>query len=182
MRRRSFLTGAAAISASALCPAIQADSPQRAIQVAAGQARFGEHMRMGGGGSIIDWKVLSQDNNGGWCTFESQWHAKGGPPLHIHRSQDEWFYVVQSEFIAQVGDERFRVSAGDSLFAPRGIPHAFAHVGDGEGKMIVAYQPAGSMEDFFREQSKLTGTPSAEESQRMYRAHGLELVGPPLSI
>jgi quercetin dioxygenase-like cupin family protein len=108
--------------------------------------------------------------------------VKGGPPLHIHRSQDEWFYVIQSEFIAQVGDERFQLSPGDSIFGPRQIPHTFAHVGDGEGKMIVAYQPAGSMEDFFREQSKLNGTPSPEETQRMYRAHGLELVGPPLSL
>jgi quercetin dioxygenase-like cupin family protein len=107
---------------------------------------------------------------------------KGGPPLHPHQSQDEWFYVIQSEFVVQVGDERFRATPGDSLFAPRQVPHTFAHVGDGAGKMITAFQPAGSMEAFFREQSKITGAPSAEEVQRMFRAHGMEVLGPPLAL
>jgi mannose-6-phosphate isomerase-like protein (cupin superfamily) len=182
MKRRSILTGAAAISASALGSPIQADSPQRVIRVAAGQDRFSEHLPLGGGRSIVYWKVSAKDNGGAWSVFEAQWQAKGGPPLHVHQSQDEWFYVIQGEFVVQVGDERFRATPGDSLLAPRQVPHTFAHIGDGAGKMITAFQPAGSMEAFFREQSKITGAPSAEEVQRMFRAHGMEVLGPPLAL
>jgi hypothetical protein len=64
MKRRTFLTGSAAMSAAAISPTLRADSPQRAIRVAAGQARFGEDTPLGGGGSIIDWKVSATDNNG----------------------------------------------------------------------------------------------------------------------
>jgi hypothetical protein len=59
---------------------------------------------------------------------------------------------------------------GDSILALRQVPHTFAHVGDGAGKMITAFQPAGSMEAFFREQSKITGAPTAEEVQRTGKA------------
>src|ERR1700722_13536879 len=119
MKRRSILTGAAAMSASALVSPIQADSPQRVIRVAAGQDRFSEHLPLGGGRSIVYWKVSAKDNRGAWSVFEAQWQMKGGPPLHVHQSQDEWFYVIQGEFVVQVGDERFRATPGDSLLAPR---------------------------------------------------------------
>ena len=57
MKRRSILTGAAAIDASVLGSPIQADPPQRVIRVAAGQDRFSEHLPLGGGRSIVYWKV-----------------------------------------------------------------------------------------------------------------------------
>ena len=89
MKRRSILTGAAAMGVSALGSPIQADSPQRVIRVAAGQDRFSEHLPLGGGRSIVYWKVSAKDNGGVWSVFEAQWQAKGGPPLHVHQSQDE---------------------------------------------------------------------------------------------
>ena len=48
----------------------------------------------------------------------------------------------------QVGDERFRHTPGDSLLAPRKVPHTFARLGDGQGRLLIAYEPAGDMEDF----------------------------------
>ena len=32
-------------------------------------------------------------------------HAKGGPPRHLHRDQDEWFHVIEGEYIVEIGDE-----------------------------------------------------------------------------
>jgi quercetin dioxygenase-like cupin family protein len=122
MKRRSILTGAAAMGVSALGSPIQADSPQRVIRVAAGQDRFSEHLPLGGGRSVVYWKVSAKDNGGAWSVFEAQWQTKGGPPLHVHQSQDEWFYVIQGEFVVQVGDEKFRATPGDSLLAPRQVP------------------------------------------------------------
>jgi len=43
------------------------------------------------------------------------------------------------------------LKAGDSAFAPRKIPHAFAKINEGEGQILVLFQPAGSMEDFFEQ-------------------------------
>ena len=65
--------------------------------------------------------------------FEAHWSLKGGPPLHVHQVEDEWFYVIEGEFVVQVGDERFRFTPEDSILAPRKVPHTYAQVGDGEG-------------------------------------------------
>src|SRR5271170_6326852 len=122
MKRRSILTGAAAITASALYPPLQADSPQHAIRVAAGQDRFNEHAALGSNRSI-DCKVSAKDTNGTWSSFESHWQGKGGPPLHVHHDQDEWFYVMEGSYVFQVGGEKFNLTSGDSILAPRQIPH-----------------------------------------------------------
>jgi mannose-6-phosphate isomerase-like protein (cupin superfamily) len=114
--------------------------------------------------------------------FEAHWSLKGGPHLHVHQVEDEWFYVIEGEYIVQVGDERFRHTPGDSLLAPRKVPHTYAHLGDGQGRLLIAYEPAGDMEDFFLEISKLAGSPSASEVQRVFRAHGMEVVAPPLKV
>jgi mannose-6-phosphate isomerase-like protein (cupin superfamily) len=55
--------------------------------------------------------------------YDTLRQEKGGPALHVHYSQDEWFYVIKGEFIAKIGEEQLHLKAGDSAFAPRKIPH-----------------------------------------------------------
>jgi hypothetical protein len=79
----------------------------------------------------------------------------------------------------------FNLKAGDSAFAPRKIPHAFAKISEGDGQMLVLFQPAGSMEDFFKQLSKLgSNVPKDQEHtlKQLFEAHGMELVGPPLKF
>jgi hypothetical protein len=71
---------------------------------------------------------------------------------------------------------------GDSVLAPRGVPHAWAHVGEGVGKQLIALQPAGKMEAFFGELSKIEGVPQPEVMQRLFSTHGMEMTGAPLPV
>lgn len=80
----------------------------------------------------------------------------------------------------KIGEESFQLKAGDSVFAPRKVTHAFAFVGEGEGKLMMVYQPAGKMEEYYHYVSKLTTAPSSEGLKKMYQMHGMELVGPEL--
>jgi uncharacterized cupin superfamily protein len=99
----------------------------------------------------------------------------------VHHQQEEWFYVVEGSYVFQIGEEKFRVAEGDCVLAPREVPHTFAHVRDERGKIVSVFQPAGEIEAFFHEIGKL-GDASGEQTQRLYRAHGLELLGPPLNV
>ena len=58
----------------------------------------------------------------------------------------------------------------------------WAYVGQGTGRLIAALQPAGEIEAFFEDLAKLGSTPERKELSRTFSSHGLELVGPPLSI
>jgi uncharacterized cupin superfamily protein len=75
----------------------------------------------------IDRKVSGSVTDGDLFVIENTNDSKGGPPRHLHHSQEEWFYVVDGEYVAEVGDERYRSGPGDSVFAPRGTPHVWAH-------------------------------------------------------
>ena len=179
MKRRTFLKATlAAVPLSVGAAPAPAERPKRAIRVAAADDRFSEHIKLGGAPN--DCKVSGQDTDGALCVFEFTSPGKGGPPSHIHQDQDEWFYVMEGEFDFQVGDDRFRMRPGESVFAPRKIAHVWASVSDKPAKMMIAFQPAGKMEAFFREIGKLTALPSQEEFRRLFRDHGMELVGPPL--
>jgi len=148
-----------------------------ALRVAAGEDRFGEHHGLGI--STIDFKVSSQDS-GGLFIIENTFHAKGGPARHVHLDQDEWFYAVEGDFLFEVGSERFALKPGDSLLAPRKVPHVWAHVGAARGRIVIAFTPAGKMEAFFREVTKVNAMPPQDPA--LWRAHGMELVGPPLPV
>jgi mannose-6-phosphate isomerase-like protein (cupin superfamily) len=154
---------------------------QPALYVPSGRNRFEEELMIWG---IIPLqiKVSSSDTGGNFFVFEHADMGAGGPPRHFHYEQDEWFYAVKGEFAFEVGNERFTLRPGDSLFAPRMVPHAWAHVGDGLGTLLLAVQPAGSLEAFFMENSAMDQPPAPEEAERSFAAHGMRVVGPPLNV
>jgi mannose-6-phosphate isomerase-like protein (cupin superfamily) len=68
-------------------------------------------------------------------------------PLHVHSKEDELFYILEGEHVVQRGETEFPV---DTVFLPRGVPHAQRRVVPGEGRLLVVCSPAG-FEDFFRD-------------------------------
>ncbi|MFZ7127699.1 MAG: cupin domain-containing protein [Desulfobacterales bacterium] len=148
-----------------------------ALLVAANEDQFGEHRGLGV--SEITFKVTPTDRNDVFI-IENTFHEKGGPAKHLHYEQDEWFYAVEGDFILEVGPERIRLAPGDSIFAPRRIPHAYAFTGGGRGRILIAFMPAGKMEAFFREVTKANAMPP--QDPELWRAHGMELIGPPLNV
>jgi quercetin dioxygenase-like cupin family protein len=184
MKRRLFLQFpliASALIADAKNPS--KERPIKGFKVAARQDRHHEEMLIMGG--RFDCKVSSKDTEGDLLIYDTIRNTKGGPAVHSHDSQDEWFYVMKGEFIVQVGDEKFTLSPGDSAFAPRTIPHAFAMTSEGEGQMLVLFQPAGSMEDFFLQMGKVSKEiPENMEKalKGLFETHGMKVVGPPLKF
>ena len=72
--------------------------------------------------------------------------------------------------MVEIGDRRFRLSAGDSVLGPRQIPHAFVSDSTGPSRLLVAFTPAGRIELFFRDLEKRghyfgNGTPRRERSR-----------------
>jgi quercetin dioxygenase-like cupin family protein len=179
MKRRSFLEGALAFfPLSALGQTAAEPALDHAIRVEHGADRFQENSRLAGGYRVA-YKVSTQDTNGALFIIEQTITRKGGPPLHLHYAQEEWFYVLEGEYIAQVGKERMRLRPGDSVFGPRNIPHAWAYNGEAPGRLLIGFQPAGKMEDFFNELAKVS---DFKRDPQMFRDHGVQIVGPPLSL
>lgn len=150
--------------------------------VPAGRDRFRRQREIRLTKTVIDIKVSTMDTDGALSVAEITSLHKGGPARHLHHEQEEWFYVLEGEYVIEVGEERYEPGPGDSVLAPREVAHVWAHVGEGTGRLIAALQPAGEIEAFFEDLAKLSSTPEREELRRVFSSHGMELVGAPLSI
>ena len=108
-RRRPTFTAAQAHSQT---------PPSTALHVVgAGEDRFGVPHSLGLGSILF--KVPASETAGGLFVMEEILPGPGGPPLHLHPKQEEWFYVMEGEVAFQVGDQRLHLHAGESVLGPR---------------------------------------------------------------
>ena len=119
--------------------------------------------------------AASEQTGGGLGLFRQIIAPKSGPPVHIHRTNDEFFYVVSGEFNFKLADRIVSVPARSIVFVPRGTAHTFKNVGTEPGVLLVGVTPGG-LEKMFSERQ---GVDSATEHALM-KKHSMEEVGPPL--
>ncbi len=185
MKRNNFLLallGAAPLTAFSKVRKIFTRT-DKGFKVMNGEGRIHGHIKLKGVNSnILDLKVSGKDTDGGLAVFEqTSISPKRGTPLHVHPNQDEMFYVLYGEYQFQVGTDKFKVKAGDSIFLPKNVPHAWTQASE-SGKMLVLFQPAGKMEEFFVTVSALETEPTKEEMAKIFLDHDMEIVGPPLKV
>ena len=177
MQRRSFLKLSAGAMASSVSSA-QSSASAEASFVGAGQDRFNQPHNMGI--TINNFKVSGKDTGEGLFALEQTFHQKGGPPRHLHPHQDEWFFAVEGMFRFEIGEKSYVLKPGDSLLAPRNVPHVWAFVGPEKGRILVSFAPAGKMEAFFDHIA--SGHSMPPQTPELWSAYDMQLLGPPLKV
>jgi quercetin dioxygenase-like cupin family protein len=86
-----------------------------------------------------------------------------GAPLHTHRNEDEYSYVLEGRIGVQLGDEVIEAGPGELVFKPRGVAHAFWNAGDEPARLLELISPAG-FENYFRELAPLLAAPERDEA------------------
>lgn len=82
---------------------------------------------------------------------------------HVHRVQEETFYVLEGECEWHVGTELIKAKPGTYVFIPPGVPHNIGNASDKPARMIMTVSPPGH-EQYFEELLKLvtkSGPPDA---------------------
>ena len=118
-------------------------------------------------------------------------------PLHLHRKEDEAFYVLQGEMTFLIGDENIKARPGSFVFGPKDVPHAYT-VDSGSAKLLFLLSPPG-FEGFIEaisEPAKALNLPppngkssqgedhttdeaGSENFAALEARYGCEIVGPP---
>jgi quercetin dioxygenase-like cupin family protein len=123
--------------------------------------------------------------------MEHQASRGDSPPLHVHRNEDEVFHLLEGELRIRLGDQDLRASAGETLIAPKGLPHTYRI--ESETARWLTVTTGEDFERFVRTFGRVaerdglpdpSGPPTPEQAQEMAAAclrHGNELVGPPLA-
>jgi quercetin dioxygenase-like cupin family protein len=138
-------------------------------------------------GALVVVKASSETTDGRVAVFEILAPRGHGSPLHVHRREDEWFYIMEGALTFWVGGERIEAPAGSFVYGPRDIPHTF-EVSSYEARFLLVTEPAG-FDEFVRAvgqpATSLTIPPAAEPPADMTplvtaaAEHGIEILGPP---
>ncbi|HET7574876.1 MAG TPA: quercetin 2,3-dioxygenase [Solirubrobacterales bacterium] len=132
-------------------------------------------------------KAFAEDTGGAFGLVESRIAAGASPPLHVHRREDESFFVIEGEVRFRCGDEEFLAGPGSFVFLPRGVPHTFVVEGDRDAHVLTLMTPGGG-ERFFLDGGRPPegpglpppGPPDVERMQRAAARYESEILGPPL--
>jgi quercetin dioxygenase-like cupin family protein len=136
-------------------------------------------------------RVRHDEGEDGISVMETLASYGDSPPLHVHRTEDEVFHVLEGELRVRAGDAELRIGAGETILAPKGVPHTY-RVDSPEGARWLVITTRGDFERFVRALSRPAerpelptpqGPPTPEQADALAasaREHGIELVGTPL--
>lgn len=124
---------------------------KRSIVLAPGEGRV---IPLGDAGDVT-LKAVGRETGGTLAVYEFIVPpATAGPPLHIHRSWDEVFYVLEGEMTFLIDGRTSTAPAGSFVFIPQGIPHTFWNESAAPAKQVTVFNPAG-IEEYFEEVSRV---------------------------
>jgi quercetin dioxygenase-like cupin family protein len=135
-------------------------------------------------GGTLTFKAMSSQTDGELTALDTVAAAGEGPPLHVHRGEDELIYIVDGTFRVRLADELIDAPAGSFVFIPRGTPHTWQNIGSGPARFFAAVMPAATaFEEFFKRYAELPPHDrGADAFARLGLATGaLEVLGPPLA-
>jgi quercetin dioxygenase-like cupin family protein len=84
--------------------------------------------------------------------------------LHVHRVQEETFYVLEGECEWQVGSQKLRAGPGTFLFIPPGVPHNIGNASDQPARLLMTVSPPGH-EHYFEELAQVAARGSAPDAK-----------------
>ena len=147
----------------------------------------GEGEALWGFGALATLKASSETTDGRVAVIEHLAPRGVGSPLHVHRREDEWFYVLEGELTFWVGGRVIEAPAGSFVYGPRDVPHTFI-VTSQQARFLLVAEQAG-FDAFFRAASvpaeRLEIPPAPTEPPdiagltALAATFGIEILGPP---
>ena len=139
-------------------------------------------------GTLSMVKASKESTDGHMAVVEMLAPSGFGSPLHVHRREDEWFYVIEGVLTVWVDGDTFEVPAGSFAYGPRDLAHTFLVTSPTPARFLLGTEPSG-FEDFVRELGEPAETftlapatvelPSPERMTAVAAKYGIEILGPP---
>ncbi len=94
--------------------------------------------------------ATGEDTGGAYALFHTVVPPSGGPPPHVHRREDETFYVLEGELTFHADGRIIPAAPGTWVTLPRGSQHSFRNNGAAAARVLIVASPSG-LEKFFAE-------------------------------
>ena len=99
------------------------------------------------------------DTGGAYCLLEVSLAPGMGVPRHTHTREDEVYFILAGELEVTVGEKTFVLRPGDTLLAPRDIPHQLRNSGNTTNHYLLVFSPSG-----FEEFMMATAVPAPDNA------------------
>ncbi len=133
-------------------------------------------------GHQVTCKAAGEETGGAYSLLEVIMTGEG-PPQHIHKAEDEAFYVLEGEVDVKRGEETLHAPTGAFVLVPRGTTHTLWSTGSTPAKILAIFSPPGFEEYFIEtgeEDKEPDPTAYIEKATAVSDKYNLEIVGPPL--
>jgi quercetin dioxygenase-like cupin family protein len=140
--------------------------------------------------TLVCVRVSCRDSKDRISVLEHAARRGDSPPLHLHVNEDEIFHILEGDFRFKVGTEEWNGQAGDTVLAPKGIPHSYRVESNGGRWLTVTAHE--QFEEFVRAMARtpdarelppIGAAPTREAIEALTetaRRFGIEIVGPPM--
>jgi quercetin dioxygenase-like cupin family protein len=131
-------------------------------------------------------RLAGANSGGSLAVVEVEGRRGNMPPLHLHRREEEAFYVLEGELSLHLPGRSLTLCAGEAFLPPKDVPHTY-RVESETARWLAIVTPAG-FDDFVREAGEpaLEATLPAEGREHdpeqlaeIAARFGIELLGPP---
>jgi mannose-6-phosphate isomerase-like protein (cupin superfamily) len=112
----------------------------------------GERIEVHGG--WLSFLAVGDRTSGAYALIETANDPSTGVRLHVHEREDETWFILEGEYVFQVGSQTMFVHAGDYVFGPRNVPHSYANRSSAVARALIMVTPSG-FEGFWRESALL---------------------------
>ena len=129
-------------------------------------------------GNEITIHLSAAETDGKYTLFTDVTPPGGGPPLHYHLNEDEWFFILEGRAEVYKDNVWAEVPVGTVVFSPKGVVHAFRNPGDKPLRMLIQTAPSG-LENFFArcaEEFAKPGPPDMKRIIEISTEHGIHYV------
>ncbi|OHV81054.1 cupin domain-containing protein [Rhizobium sp. LCM 4573] len=119
--------------------------------------------------------LSGEQTDGQFCLLENTSGGNTSTPIHVHARDDETVYIIEGELTAVIDGETRRLTAGQSIFLKRGVPHRLMNTTGRPARYILIATPA-LFDKFLAEagrelkQDETAGPPTPEEIDRLKNA------------
>src|SRR5829696_7618738 len=94
------------------------------------------------GGGLATIKATGKETGDLYSILEVLEPQGAQAPLHLHRKEDEGFWILEGELTFHVGEETIKARPGSFVFGPKDVPHTYT-VDSGPARLLFLLSPAG---------------------------------------
>jgi mannose-6-phosphate isomerase-like protein (cupin superfamily) len=140
-------------------------------------------------GHLFEFLLDPEETGGAMAILRITCRPGFDPPMHVHHNEDEVFHILEGQAAFLVGDRIVEAGPGETVWLPRGVPHA-PRIDSEIVRSLVVFTPGDNVK-LFREFSVPADghvlpplgehLPDFEALGRRMGELGIPIVGPPLA-